>query len=243
MACFSLVIMVEMYPVDIQVRDLGDKLSEYLAESGFQRVSLGDINHLDRDHLKQRDAREHAYAVPLTPDEKWRSADDYLLFDNPEGTMTYVRPNPHAPKIYHALPFEIHFRTAVPKGFSSSQYFSLAVPQRNLTLLLGALHRMENNSISAIADMNKSNVLRRIHEELDEVEGDTLPVRVFHSTYVSRTREENGGYSDKEKAVEELSRAIGSVIVATHLFSRKQIAYYEASAEVDKLFQDSALVA
>lgn len=232
-----------MYPVDIQVQDLGDKLTKYLAKSGFQRASSGDIHHLDRDHLTERDAREHVYAVPLTPDEMWRSAEDYLLFDNPEGTLAYVRPNPNAPRIYNALPFEMHFRTAAPEGFSPGQYFSLAVPQRNLKLLLEALHRRGDSSISAIADMDESNVLRRIHEQLDEVEGEGLPVRLFHSIYVSRTREENGGYSDKEKAVEELSKAIGSVIVATHLFSRKQIAYYEASAEVDKLFGDSALVA
>ncbi len=234
--------MVEKYPVDILVRDLECKLQEYLSKHGFQRASLEEIHHLDRDHLTERDAREHAHAVPLTPDARWRSADDYLLFNNPEGTLAYVRPNPHAPKIRHALPFEIHFRTAAQHGFSPSQYFSLVVPQRNLRLLLEALHRRGDSSISAIVDLGESNVLRRIYEQLDEVEGDILPVRLFHSTYVSRTREENGGYSDKEKASEELSRAICSVIVATHLFSRKQIEYYKASAEVDKLFSESALV-
>ncbi len=109
--------------------------------------------------------------------------------------------------------------------------------------MLEALHRKGDSSISAIADMDESNVLRRIHEQLDEVEGDALSVRLFHSIYVSRTREVNGGYSNKEKAIEELSRAIGSVIIATHIFSRKQIAYYDASTKVDKLFGDSALVA
>ncbi len=120
--------MVKMYPVDVQVRDLGNKLTEYLTESGFQRVYLDDIYHSDRNHLTERDAREHTHAVPLTRDAMWRSAEDYLLFDNPEGTLAYVRPNPDAPKIYHALPFEIHFRTAAPQEFAPKQYFSLAVP-------------------------------------------------------------------------------------------------------------------
>ena len=232
-----------MYPVDIQLQDLGDKLTEYLAKYSFQRASLEDIHHLDRDYLTRRDARKCTYAVPLTADAMWRSAENYLLLNNPEGTLAYVRPGPHAPRIYNALPFEIHFRTAAPQGFIPAQYFSLAIPHRNLKLLLKALHGNGDISISSIADMNTHNVLTRICKQLDEVEEGVLPVRLFHSTYVSRSREENGGYSDKEKAIGELSRAIGSVIIATHLFSRKQIAYYGASAEVDKLFGDSALVA
>ncbi|MBU1112213.1 MAG: hypothetical protein ABIG93_04600 [archaeon] len=230
------------YPVDIAVQDLDVKLTEYLP--GFQKVSLDNIHQLDRDYLEKRDQREIPNTVGLIPDQKWRSAEDYLVFDNPEGTLAYIRPNPLAPQIYHALPFEIHFRTAAPQGFSPSQYFSLAVPQRNLQLLLKALHTRGDHSISAIVEMENSNVLQRLHHQLDEVEeSDILPVRLFHSKYVSRTREEKGGHSDKEKGVEELSRAISSVIVATHLFSRKQIAYYEATAEVDNLFTESALIA
>lgn len=229
------------YPVDIAVQELGDKLSEYL--SGFQKVSLDDVHHLDRDYLVNRDLREIPNVVGLTPDQKWRSADDYLVFDNLEGTLAYIRHSPLAPQIYHVLPFEIHFRTAGPQGFLSSQYFSLAVPQRNLKLLLDALHARGDHSISAIAEMDKFNQLRRLHHQVDEVEdSNVLPARLFHSKYVSRTREEKGGHSDKVKGVEELSRAISSVIISSHLFSRKQIAYYEATAKVDKLFTESAMV-
>ena len=234
--------MIERYPVDIQTRDLEGKLTGQLEKDGFRRVSLDDIPHLDRRYLENRDARIVSQDTVLTADEKWRSPDDYLLFDNPEGTLAYVRPNPHAPSIRPALPFEIHFRTAAASGFSPSQYFSLAVPQRNLTLLRKALHARGYTSISAIADLDKANVLRRIHEQVDEIQGEALPVRLFHSIYVSRKREQKGGNSDKEKAVGELSIAIGSVIVAAHIFSRRQMAYYEATAGVDTLFLDSALV-
>lgn len=173
--------MVELYPIDIKVRDLEDKLTGHLMRFGFHRVTLEEIPPLDKNYLEKRDGREISNAVRYTQNERWRSAEDYLLYNNSEGILAYVRPNPTAPQMYHCLPFEIHFRTAAPNGFSAPQYFSLVVSQRNYSLL--------------------------------------------------------------KEALEELSRAIGSVIVATHLFSRKQIAYYKAAVEIDTLFSESALVA
>jgi len=235
--------MIETYPVDIEVGSLEVKLTEDLKSHGFQRLYLGDLHYLDRTYLEHRDRREGPIAPPLTPFERRsRSDDDFLLYNNPEGTLAYVRPCPRSPRDYHTLGFEIHFRTAVERGFSPKQYFSLAIPDRNLKLLTNALQPEGDKSIYYICNFEILGRLNRIYDQLDVVEGDNLPVHLFHSISLGRKREEKGGYSNKEKAIEELSRAIGSIIISAHLFSRKQIAYYKAAAEVDPLFSESALV-
>jgi hypothetical protein len=233
--------MTQLYTNDIPVLDLRDTITGYIAERGFQRISLEDINPLDRDHLIERDARKNPNATFLTSeDATWRSEEGYLVFDNSEGTLAYIRPNPHAPRTPSAVPYEIHFRTTAPKGFNPDQYFSLAVPQRNLTLLLKSLHKNGNTSISAIADLDDSGVLTKVNEQLDEIRGEELPIRLFHSTYVSIVK--NEVRTDKEKVSGELSRAIGSIMVAAHLWSRKQIMYYQAAKEADEKYGHSALV-
>lgn len=233
----------QQYPLEVHVPDLESKLTRYLAQHGFQRGSLDTLHAVDRDHLLRRDQREVPGAIGLLPQHQWRSPEDHLVYQHPGGTAAYVRPNPLAPLTRHALPFEVHLRTAASSGLLVRQYFSLAIPQRSLRLLLEALRSSGGEALSFIADMDHIHLLERLPTQLDEVSGDELPVHVFHSVYVSRARNAAGRNSGEYgAAVDDVSRAIGSVIVSSHLFSRKQIAYYAAAADIDTLFLDSALV-
>ncbi len=234
--------MTEIHTGEIKVLDLADKLTGYLAPHSFVRLNLNDIPLFDRIYLIKRDKREHGLDSGLSQYQRWRSDEDYLVFDNDNGTLAYIRPNPCAPTMPHAIPFEIHFRTSAPSELSIPQAYSLAVPQRNLKLLLDSLHSRGYNSISHIGDMGKFGPMDRLYDQLGIIEGDALPIHLFHSTYLSIKREAIAQDADKEKMLEELAKAIGSVIISSHLFSRKQIAYYQASLEVDRLFSESALV-
>ena len=242
------------YSVEVHVPDLEGKLTGYLANHGFQRGSLDTLHPVDKCHFLRRDQREVPGAIGLLPQHQWRSPEDHLVYQHPEGTVAYVRPNPSAPLMRHALPFEVHLRTAASSGLLVKQYFSLAIPQRNLRLLLKALQSSGSEAISFIADMDHIHLLERLPTRLDEVPDDNLPVRVFHSVYVSRARKahhaagrnteapEGDEGDEKGLIIDDVSRAIGSVVVSSHLFSRKQIAYYAAAADIDQLFLDSALV-
>ena len=227
--------MTETSTEEIKVLDLADKLTEYLAQHRFVRLSLDALSPFDSAYFIQRDKREHGLDVGLSTFQKWRSDEDYLVFDNNAGTLTYIRPNPNAQITPHAVPYEIHVRTAAPDGLTRTQYFSLAVPQRNLSLLLEALHKKGYTSISHIGEMNKFGVLSCLTDQLDCIDKEELPAHLFHSVYVSQKREAVKELC-KENAINEITAAIGSVIISSHLFSRKQIEYYKATAEVDKLF-------
>jgi len=225
-------------PTDIQLHDLGPTLAGHLSSRGYQSVSLEDIHPVDRDLLERRDRREVVNAGSILMGQSVRP-DDFYLFDNLDGTLAYVRPNPFAPTTPHTIPFEIHFRTAAQQGFLCKQYHSLAPSQTILTQLLESLQSRGDSSIVVIAHMAKSGTLTYLSDQLDLVEDHPLPAHLFHSTYIGQMRKLD---CSKEEAVDQLSKAMASVITATHLVSRNLINYYEAAAKVDELFLESALV-
>ncbi len=233
--------MVEKYPVDINVQDLAPDLIEYLTPHDFQRVSLDDISSTARDYLQKRDQRETVGCVSLVPNQQWRSIDDYLLYDNSR-TLAYVRLDPDIPKMKGTLAINVHFRTTAPLGLTNDQYFSLGIPSRNLFLLKKSLHARGMTSINFISDLEEQNVLRRIRDQIDVDEAGDFLVFLFHSAYISGKYDSQSSPSSKEQAVQELAKAVGSLIITADLFSKKQIAYYQAAAEVDELFKESALV-
>ena len=227
---------------DIPVQDLQEKLTDYLEQFGFQSTLLENLSDLDYSCLKSRYHRERPSDEGLTADEKWRDVNDYLLYSNYEGTLAYIVQDPNTLRIPCSLPFNVHFMTTAPKGLTAGQYWSLGIPQRNLELLKDGLHRRGNTSIAFISDLKRASILKKIDDELHVSETGDFPVHLFHSVYLSRTREVRGGHSDNGKAVDDLSKAISSLIVAANLFSKKQIAYYRAADEVDELFGESAIV-
>ncbi len=228
-----------LYPVDISVHDLAEPLNEHLAVHGFQRRSLEDLIPAEREYLHRRDARTIANAVPLTPAEQWREEGEYLLFQNGEGMVAYIRHHPRAPQSYSHMSFEAHLGMPAPAGLNGEQYHSLAVTPLILSLLKRKFQ--EQHPGIMIGAMKNSNVLMRLPVRVEDVADDNFPVRVSHSVYVSAARNIPGGNSGK-RAVASISQAMVGIIVEACLYARKQIAYYRAEAEVDSAFGGIALV-
>jgi len=230
--------MVEIYNPAIKLPDLEAKLTEYLVTQGFHRLYLNEISGVDRDCLYRRDSRQSAGSGPLGFMDRWRSADDYLLYDNLQGTLAYVRQSPHQ-SVKNVSRFEVHLRTAAEDGFLPRQYYPLAIPQKNLSLICEML--VAKYPFSSIGDMETFGRLSRIPAELDLADDVNLPVHLFHSVQLG-THLIESRHSEIENAIEGLSLGIGSVIIASHLFSRKQIQYYQAAAEVDRQISESPIM-
>ena len=236
--------MADIYQSEITVHDVADLVLAELSSHRFQSTSLTTLDPLDRWSLDRRDKRDGPLFGRFTAVEQWRASDDYALITNGEDTTVYVRPHPAAPRVVGALPFELHFSTAAPNGYSVSQYYSLVIPQRNLNLLAQTLRHRGHPATSFISDMHGFGVLTRLPTEVDVVTdaAHPLPVHVFHSMYVSRRYAQQNVGAEREQAIMDIAKAISSLIIAQHLYSRKQVAYYQAAAAVDDQFLASALV-
>ena len=220
----------------IRVLDLEEGVTSYLNSLGFARRTLEEIDALQAERLIRRDKRESGREFGLRSVESWRTDEEYLLYQNAQETVAYVRPNPYAPLMPTAFPVEIHFAQKFSDGFTNGQYFSLAIPQRMLTLHKKALHESGYNSISSIAKQDENGPLSRLDDEMDFSTSE-VPVYLFHSVSVSSKKPKlSQGDLTIEKVRADLSVGVGSVIIATELFARKQIAYYTAAQQVDELY-------
>jgi hypothetical protein len=230
--------MTETYQTDITPRDLEEALTVYLCSQehnfGFQRCCLEALHPSDKTELIKRDKREVTGCFGLTAAERWRS-DDYLLYSHSAGNIAYIRLDPFAPRMGGSpgvIPFDVHLMIQAQNGFLNNQYYALTINQAALTELKEILWEEEEYYfLSSIVDLETVNVLARLPETMTVVDELESPVHIFNSVCVSISK----GYktetdSKRERAIQTLSTAIGSVIIASQIFAEKQSEYYKATA-------------
>lgn len=241
--------MRETYQADITPKDLEETLTEYLCgpsrNLGFRRGYLEELHPSDRIELERRDRREIVGSEPHSNGE-WRSDDEYLLYTHPAGNVAYIRTEQVAPRMTLAIPFDVHLMTPAPDKFQAFQYFTLAIGQKPLKLLKERLHERGFELVNFISDMDGLSLFSKIPTTIAHVSDSELPIHTFHSLFVSIARgyDKIGKEPGRQRAIETLSTAIGSAIIAAKIFSEKQIEYYRATAGLgsDSIFIESAII-